>query len=182
MKRWFFLLPLIAMILSACDKELDPENINQTVVFEYEYINHAWVYTHFGWLIDENGDVKGYSRTDVWRAADDDGYITKEDLVNNLSLTDTLYFTVDKDELLNYFDDRFDVLHGQIDTADQRMADAGAGSLYVYVWDVDEEKYKKQLLASRGDLNLTNTKAKVNSIVNWLKEIGDQTDRFFWGF
>lgn len=166
----------------SCDKEVNHGNITQAVVFEYEFINHAWIYTHFGWLIDENGEVKGYQRTDGWKDVDENGFISKEDVIANLNLTDTVYFIVNRDKMLDYFEDRYDLLTGQIDTTGPYMADAGMGSLFIYVWDVNEEKYQKQLLAARGDINLTNNHPKAKSIIDWLTEIGDQTDRFFWRF
>lgn len=182
MRRLTIILPLIVLMFSSCYKEVEPNDINQAVVFEYEFENHAWIYTHFGWMIDENGDVKGYTRTDDWNSADENGFISKNDLISNLGMTDTLYFNTDKDKFVDFFEDRFEVLNGTIDTAEQHTADAGVGAMYIYVWDTDKEMYKKQLLASRGDLNTTNQSAPVDSMIKWLKEIGEQTDRFFWAF
>ncbi len=187
MKKTLFLVTGMLLFILGCDKDCDrddhdnQDNITQAVVFEYEYTNHAWGYSHFGWLIDENGTVKGYSIHDDWKSADDEGYISKSDLLSNSNLTDTVYFQVDNDLLLEHFENRFEVLQGNLESSDQNTADAGTGALYLYVWDVDEGKYYKQLLASHGDMPETNTHPKVQSMVDWLEGIGAQTDRFFWG-
>jgi hypothetical protein len=182
MKKFVLLLLVTATLLSACENEEEGEDIVQPVLFEYAYVNHAWVYTHHGWLIDQNGVVKGFQLPDSWNFADEDGYISKDDLKENLAQTDTVYHTVDKDKMLRYFDDRLSVVNGRIDTSDTMMADAGISALYVYVWDSQKDLYKKQLLKSKGDLQMTNVHYKVKSIVSWLEEVGEKTDRFYWGF
>lgn len=166
--------------LQACRKEVAPGTITQPVVFEYEFINSAWIFTHFGWMIDENGGVHQYTRHDEWKVENAEGFITKGDLQFNLNLTDTTLFQVDKDQLLAFFDERFEVLNTELDTADQHMADSGQGALYIYVWDSQKASYKKQLLASKGDLELSPKNTTAQGMVSWLVEQGKKTDRFYW--
>jgi len=180
MIRTFLASACLLLILGACCKDETPTDISQPVLFEYEFINHAWVYTHMGWLIDAEGNVLGYNLPGNWNEVDAEGYIGKSEVIENLSQTDTMYFKVDNQELLENAKHRFDLPGARVDTSDQYMADAGIGVLYVYVWDTEVEKYNRVLLASRGDIRMTNTHPKVKSIVSWLEGVGNQTDRFFW--
>ena len=170
---------ILAIVIVSCKKE-DLNEFNQPVLFEYEYINHAWLYTHKGWMMDEEGNVRGFKLPEEWNNPDEKGYITKQELVDNLEQADTLYTTVDESDLLNHFNNRFDMQGAITDTSDVIMADAGIGTLYVYVWDEEVEKYEKVLLASKGDLSVTNMNSSAKSAVSWLVDIGKQTDRFFW--
>lgn len=180
MKRYLSLLALPLFFLSACDKEDLDRDLTQPVVFQYEYVNHAWGFSHAGWMIDTEGNVKGFNLPENWNKPDQDGFISKEDLVENLAMTDTLYARVDNSKLLRHFGNRFDMLKGRMDTSDQNMADAGVGSLLVYVWNEKEEAYETVLLASKGDVSVTNKSTEAKSAVSWLKSVGEETDRFFW--
>ncbi len=172
---------LVLLILGiSCTKETNPDDITQPVLFEYEYLNHAWIYTHFGWMIDSKGDLVGFQNPKHWVHPDNDGYISKDDLIANLNQQDTTFFSVDLYKALDYFEDRFDMLSTDLDTSDVYMADAGIGGLYVYVWDSNKELYKKQLLESSGDFSVRNTKPKVDGLVKWLSVQGEKTGRFFW--
>ncbi len=179
MKNVWILLCVGVLILS-CEKQEVDRDITQPVLFEYEYVNHAWVYTHFGWMIDDQGKVVGYNLPKAWTSMDHEGYISKDDLLQNYQQSDTVYTTVDGDKLLDQFDHRFDVINTRLDTADSYMADAGVGALYVYVWNTKKNKYQRQLLAMKGDLSISNNRPQVKSMVDWLISVGKQTDRFFW--
>lgn len=181
MKKILILTAITVLLIACCDVETVPSDYAvQPVLFEYEYVNHAWVYTHFGWMIDSNGQIKGYSQPKSWNFTDEDGYISKDDLKENLMNTDTTYGSVNKDKMLKYFDDRFELLYGRVDTADTYMADAGVSLLAIYVWDADKEMYNKKTLATKGDIQLTNKNIKAKPIINWLIEVGQKTDHFFW--
>jgi hypothetical protein len=178
-----FALGFMFLTLSlSCDKCDENVDIVQPVLFQYEHVNHAWLYTHVGWMIDGNGDVKGFNLPEKWTFPDSDGFISKSDLQDNLNQTDTVFYSVSKDELLDHFDDRFDLLDARIDTSDTYMADAGMSVLSVYIWDLGKEMYKKQVLKTKGDLQLTNSHPKTKPIVDWLVKIGKNTDNFYWGF
>lgn len=180
MIRSVLLLLSITLMSVSCNKENLPEDLTQPVLFQYEYVNHAWGYNHFGWMIDNEGKVRGFNLPKTWNRTDDMNYISKEDLIENLNQTDTLYSSVENSKLLNHFENRFDMMGAKMDTSDVFMADAGVGGLYAYVWDTSVEKYKMILLATRGDISVTNTNSKAKSAVKWLKSVGEETDRFSW--
>jgi len=170
---------LIIVVATSCKKE-NLDEVNQPVDFEFEYINHAWVYTHQGWMVDEEGNVRGFNLPVKWNHPDESNYITKAELTENLAQADSLYTTADEANLTHHFKNRFDMQGAVMDTSDVFMADAGVGALYVYVWNDEVDKYEKVHLASRGDTSVTNTSNEAKAAVNWLITIGKQTDRFFW--
>ena len=59
MMRIILAISVLGMVVFGCKKSEVNTDITQAVLFEYEYVNHAWIYTHMGWMIDENGEVKG---------------------------------------------------------------------------------------------------------------------------
>jgi len=179
MKNTLILLLVLASVLGSCKKE-DLDNIDQPVLFQFEYINHAWVHTHQGWMIDDMGNVKGFNLPENWNTPDKDNRMNKAELIENLASADTLYTTLKEPKLMEHFSDRYEMQGAVMDTSDTFMADAGVGALYVYLWDKKDEVYDRVLLASKGDISVTNESAEAKAAVRWLREIGEQTDRFFW--
>ncbi len=179
MYKTIILLLILTTIISSCKKE-DLESIDQPVLFEFEYINYAWVHTHRGWMIDDEGYVKGFNLPENWNTPDEDNRINKADLIENLSSTDTVFMKADEVKLLQHFGERLEMKGAVMDTSETFMADAGIGALYVYLWDKENDEYERVLLASKGDISVTNMSPEAKSAVMWLIEIGENTDVFFW--
>jgi len=150
------------------------------VLFQYDYINHAWGYNHHGFLIEGNGDVHGFLRPSNWVFPDSAGRISKIDLLFNLEQCDTLYTTLDKKELKGFYDQISQLRNGKIEDTGVTMNDAGIGTLSAWYWNETAKQYENVFLVSKGDSNKINTAALVPEIVDWLVKIGEETDRFFW--
>ena len=177
--NWFFSIVMI-LALGACDKQVDLEDPGlQPVLFEYEFTNYAWVYSHYVWMINGDGQIIGYKQPKQWNQ-DRLGLISKADLKSNLEQCDTVFGESDQSDMLNYYAKRYAFAEQKLDTGDIFMADAGIGVLYVYIWENDLQKYRKVVLASRGDLQLTNTHHDTRGAVNYLVGEGKKTDRFNW--
>ena len=106
--------------------------------------------------------------------------MNKADLIENLASTDTVFMKADETKLLKHFDGRLEMKGAVMDTSDTFMADAGVGALYVYLWDKKNDEYERVLLASKGDISVTNNSPEAKAAVKWLIEIGESTDRLFW--
>jgi hypothetical protein len=162
-------LAVIAFMLLSCQKETYQLPDDQPVYFEYKYQNFAWGYQHHGWLIDNEGKVRYYSMPEEWRIAEVDG-ISKENLLFNLSQTDSIITQIDKkvlDEKLSLIPKAKD---GEITTPENHMFDAGTASLYAYYYDRSTKKYKGVLLAQSGDWECHNTSEAAVQLVEWMKE------------
>jgi hypothetical protein len=162
-----------------CDPEIRPDHI-PPVVFQYEYYNYAWGYRHHGFLIDSDGHILGFSQPKKWITPDSTGMMSKADLEYNLDQTDTLCGKVSVDKLDREFSKIKDIRHGEIVDNGLAMADAGTGTLSAWYWNDKARKYKSVFLISNGDLDKVNTHPDVKELVNWLKKIGEKTNRFRW--
>jgi hypothetical protein len=180
MMKTLLTIIVLALVIVSCEKDHLNPDITQPVVFEYEYINHAWIYTHIGWMIDEEGKIHGFNLPDKWNIPDETNHLTKADLIENLSQSDTLFGNVNNTVMLHHFKNRFDFPGNRMDTSDIFMADAGIGTIYAYVWDQSADAYERILLASNGDISVTNTGSEAKSAARWLKDVGKKTDRFYW--
>jgi len=172
---------LVAVLgISGCEKPDCGCKIDQPVVFQYDYINYAWGFRHHGFLIDGKGYIVGFQQPAKWMDPDSSGMITKADLEFNLSQGDTICGQVDIEDLERNFKKIMDIRSGKIIDNGMVMADAGTGVLSAWYWSENAQKYENVFLISNGDYSMENSHESVSSLVEWLKEIGAKTNRFYW--
>ncbi len=162
----------LALLTGNCTKENLSLREGQTVYFEYEYINYAWVNQHTGWLIDQSGKIHGYKLPDEWNFPDSSGFISETDLEMNLSRTDTIYdYQIDTPD----FDQKINLIPeaavGRLSDPENAMADAGGWSYYCYIWDSCNKKYRRILLDLKGDYEQFNKSSAARNLVSWLEEV-----------
>lgn len=150
------------------------------VLFQYEYYNYAWGFRHLGFMIDQKGNVNGFKQPKNWTVPDSMGMMSKAGLENNLAQCDTVCGTVDKFLLDENYKKIPDIRNGKIIDNGLVMADAGTGELSAWFWNERAEKYENVFLISNGDVYKVNSHPDVKELVDWLRKIGEKTDRFFW--
>lgn len=180
----FTFLAVATLGLAGCmkmDCGCDPKPKHQPpILFQYEYVNYAWGFRHHGFLIDEHGNVKGFKQPTNWAQPDSSGMMGKIDLEYNLAQCDTVCGRVEEDALRENFEKIEDVRRGNIVDNGLVMADAGTGVLSAWYWNEDAGKYESVFLISNGDVYKVNTHREVKEIVDWLKKIGEHSNRFYW--
>jgi hypothetical protein len=177
-------LLLAAFCLTGCLKEncgCDPDPADlPPVVFQYEYVNYAWGYRHHGFLIDEKGYVNGFRQPGKWNFIDSTGMMSNSEMEFNLAQCDSVFGKVDTDELEEYYLKIKDIRYSKIDNYGWDMADAGVGTFSAWLLDETSGRYEQVFLVSNGDVNRVNTHPDVDGMVDWLRKIGETTDRFYW--
>lgn len=150
------------------------------VLFQYEYYNYAWGFRHRGFLIDHDGRINGFEQPKKWIVTDSTGMVTKADLEYNLAQCDTICGKVDREELEANFRMIKDIHLGKILDNGMVMADAGTGVFSAWSWNERAGKYENVFFISNGDIYKINTHPDVKEIVEWLRKIGEKTNRFYW--
>lgn len=162
-----------------CDCE--PKFTHQPpVLFQYEYVNYAWGFRHHGFLIDPDGQLRGFRQPAKWISADSTGMLTRADLEYNLSQCDTVCGKVEKGELDRQFRKIEEIRHGYLTDPEMVMADAGTGVFSAWYWNEKIEMYEQVFLVSNGDVYRVNTHPDVKALIEWLKQAGEKTGRFYW--
>ncbi len=173
-RTYFMVAALLAVVFSfaSCKEDEDGTNIsNKEVVFQVEYINHAWGYQHHGMLVNSYGNVYRYNNPEKWHFAD-----------NNQLAADSLakYFqyatfvdgaSVDKTELDKMKKLAISASSGTLSDPENQMADAGTTSYQVYIYDGQKRTWKLYLMQTEGDFYIENSSPAAAIIVDWLKEL-----------
>ena len=168
------LIPLL-MGLGACERWLDKAYEaprTQPVFFEYRHVNHAWGYTENGWLVDDNGDLRSYDLPEKFIMPDSTGYISREDLIQNLAQCDSTVHRVAAEDLKYYTGLISGAAKGQIGKAENIAADAGSSVLSCYLYDVHKDMYRYVFLAASGDWQQFNEAPEAKILVEWMKDLG----------
>jgi hypothetical protein len=134
---------LFFILLAGCNKEDDIlPDANQPLLFQCEYINYAWGYQHNGWIIDSSGNVRSYRLPKQWYFVDSLGLISSQEMNDDIQLTDSIIFKIDRDSLLKYFSILEDASIGKLSEPRQEMFDAGITQFSGCIYQNDSKKFK----------------------------------------
>jgi hypothetical protein len=143
-------------------------NSNQLILFQVEYTNYAWGYSHSGIFIDSSGNVGYFSYPKNWHSIDTSGYISESEMNNNISQIDTIYLTVDKNILLKNFNLVQYAAEGEISKPSSSGADMGETVYSSFLYDQVSKKYKHVLINQFGDWSRINKSPQATQILQWL--------------
>ena len=164
-------LILFGFISGSCEKdEIKIKNSDLIVLFQYEYMNWAWGFSHAGWFIDNKGNVQKYVKPENW-ISDSSGYYDYAGLISNYNQTIALIGQVDLEELNEKSALIVGTLNGQLSEIECHGADMGSLNYYCYSWDPEKKKFKRQLLSSGGDCEQINTTPEAIELTEYLKGI-----------
>ena len=167
------LLASLSVGLNSCDSifNSDDEALAQEFYFQYEYLNHAWGYSHSGWLIDSLGNVWCYTLPENWNQSDSSGMIDAAALKANLSKTDSVCHSIDMAVLKKKIKLIENASSGTLQDPESVGADMGAMSYYAFVYEKKKDSYKRILLKKMGDWTIDNDAREADDLYEWMVEI-----------
>jgi hypothetical protein len=171
-KNIFFLLCVI--LLMSCEKQKGNEkfpNAHQLILFQIEYINHAWGFSHNGFLIDSSGVVTSFKYPHNWNYPDSTGYMGESAMEDNINQLDTISFTINKSEMLKYFDKLEKISDGELIVPAYRAYDAGKTDFSGFIYDSNKKQYKHVLIKRVGDFPIDNNSPEAEEVFRWLLRV-----------
>ena len=171
MRNVFIYISFI-VLFTGCEKTIyDLTDLNQVVIFQTEYINHAWGFQHSGVFIDTLGNARSYSLPNSWNLPDEDSYISKSDLQENYSKAVDIQCFVEEDEIIYYFNKLYQAQFGSLTDPKHVAADAGSTSYFGYLYNSKKDMYKQVLLRQNGDVLIENKSSGAKQIYDWLRNL-----------
>ena len=168
MKNTFIIFIVFITFLS-CEKEKINDSFNG--YYTIEYTNWAWGYQHNGWVIDMQGRVMSFDLPVKWNKVDSLGYISKENLLENITNCDSKIEDVSNNNLIKYSTLINKAINGNISTKINTANDAGQTSYICYQFDTDLGLYKKIILKEQGDFSFHNESQEAKKIIKWMNNI-----------
>ena len=162
----------LMLITGACEKENYNAPEDQPVYFEYHYTNYAWGFQDFGWLIDQDGNIRSFHNPSDYKIGLKGAYLSLEDLEHNLGLTDSTIGKVGERDFEKYKNYIPAASEGEIGKSRSNAADAGSSVLSCYLYDPEKNAYQYVFLAQSGDWEQFNLSVEAEKLVKWLTEFG----------
>lgn len=169
----YFILPAILLALLNGCIELTAESTDGAgpLIFQSEYVNHAWGYAHNGWMMDGSGTVKRFRKTAPWVFPDSAGYVSEADMMKNLAACDSVLEYITPGELSKYTAKALNCSDGPMTAPKNTMADAGENIYAFYRFENDKKRYKRVILSMVGDYSQENLAPDSKEVVDWMSKI-----------
>lgn len=169
---------LFSLLMIACSKDkndrfdhLECTRSNTHVLFQSDYENNAWTYTHTGWFIDCQGNCRSYDLNKDSEWHNDDNILNPDELKQNYQHTTISFHQVDLEELNEMYSLAIMAENGTLENVLPHMADAGIQKYSSYRYNENNNYYKKILLHQEGDFNIINHHPNVITLKEWLIQI-----------
>lgn len=164
---------ILAVFSSGGCKKNNAINENQQILFQYDYINYAWGYQHFGFFIDNEGNILTYKNPQTWNYPDENFTLTEFQLRENSENCVNTGEKINPDELEKYAGYIKNISLSKITALKNVAADAGAGQYICYLYSGVSGTYKGTLIKMEGDFTCENLNFYSKRVSAWLKGIND---------
>lgn len=147
--------------------------VNQRILFEVSFINHAWAFTFCGFYIDSGGNVYTfrYDRHDEpWNPVNSNR-LTEAELMEKYSHQAAFVKTVDADTLQSMRALMAGAAQGTLSPPEHDHCDFGTVTHTAYLFDPDDDAYIPVLLYQYGDWTRENLSAEAHTLVDWLNSL-----------
>ena len=165
-----FLLFLITVMMTGCKKNINISN-RQAILFEFEYVNYASDYRHYGYLIDNEGNVLTYNNPESWNFPDGELRISEDQVAENLSMCTHTGIRIPKSELQKYSNHIINLASSRVSALKNQADDAGSAEYICYQYSENSGMYKGTIIKMEGDFTCENLNFYSKRVVLWMKEI-----------
>jgi hypothetical protein len=143
------------------------------IVFESEYINYAWGYSHNGKYAGEDGKIYSYDLTKSNIPWNDnaDGYYSEDELNSKYHHFDTLRSVIPNDTIQWCYDLALLVNPNKYSDTASVGADMGFFTFSIYLYQSEKKKYQKIILNQDGDWHLYNSSKSAIELAQWFKRL-----------
>ena len=172
------LVSLLGLGCLGCQKESYDAPAFQPVYFEYHYVNHAWGYQNYGWLVDREGTIRGFTHPDNYNLGTHGDYLSQEQLEYNLSTVDTILGEIDPSEFEVHKNLIPAAAEGGLGGLQCRGADMGTGVFSCYHYEPGRDAYRYILLSATGDCEQKNLVEKARELTEWLEGLLEEYPYF----
>jgi len=158
---------LLIMPLAGCAGITTPAP-NGSTVFEVEYVNFAWVPTWRGFAIDSTGAVHSYDLKGIpWQPRDAD-YPTRAELAAKYAASTQPDSSIEPATFRTMQERAGRAAAGPVSQPRNWCADAGTVTYSAWLYDAEQDAFRRVLLWREGDTAQLNQSADGRAIADWL--------------
>jgi hypothetical protein len=163
---------MLALPANGCKKNITVSD-RQAILFEFEYVNYAWSYQHYGFIIDSEGNVLSYKNPDRWNFPDRELRISENQVAENLSMCSPSGIKIPKTELQKYSNHIRNLAASKVSALKNAADDAGSAEYICYQYSESSGMYKGTIIKMEGDFTCENLNFYARKVAEWMKNIND---------
>jgi hypothetical protein len=172
LKIKIILFLLLAIFAAGCKKK-NLISEKQEILFQVEYINYAWGYQHYGFIIDNVGDIMTFKNPEDWNFPDKDFKLSADQVKANLAHCFKTGKKINPEELRKYSGYIKNISSSKVTALKNVAADAGSLKFICYQFEEKTSTYKGCLIKMEGDFTCENLNFYSKKVATWLKSIND---------
>ncbi len=155
-----------------CNKD---HNISdrQEVLFQYDYNNSAWGFQHYGFIIDNKGEVITYNNPKDWNYPDKSYIITEKQIAENLQKCELSGIKIPMEELHKYTNYIRNISSSMVSAKQNVANDAGTTEFICYRYLESTGAYEGHLIKMEGDYKCENLNFYSKKVASWMRAIGN---------
>lgn len=174
MQKYFLFISLTVSVFACRDSIItsDSQALGR-IVFESEYINHAWGYSHSGKYSGEDGKIFTYdhAKSNIQWKESSDGFYTEDELISKYHHFDTLRSMIPKDTVLWMYSLAISINPNTYSDTARIGADMGSNTNAIYLYRDDKKKYQRIVLNQEGDWRWRNTSESAIELTQWFRRM-----------
>jgi hypothetical protein len=146
------------------------DDIEQTYLFEVEYVNFAWGLAWRGLVIDREGNINAYDHGhEVWDLAANDSF-TGAELEDKYGHGARYVGRIDESTIVQQYS-KIAAVSEQLSAPQYPCADAGAFTYRAFQYIPTTSRYRPVLMRQEGDVVLENASGAAEELAGWLRNL-----------
>lgn len=173
MKKNLYLIIIICLAYlpgAGCKKNF-VVNSEQEILFQMDYVNYAWGYQHYGFMIDNEGRILVYDNPDKWNFTDENYVLTADQVAENISMCRISAERIPEEELKKFASYIENIASSKVTAIRNTGADAGIMQIICFRYSGKSPAYRGYLIKSEGDISAENLNFFSKKVIAWLREI-----------
>ncbi|MGQ9620411.1 MAG: hypothetical protein ACUVTX_05435, partial [Bacteroidales bacterium] len=138
-----------------------------------EYTNYATGFQHYGFIIDNEGNILSYNKPEKWNFPDKDKLITQLEIEENLSSCTPVGRKISGGELQKYVNYIDNIAASKVSAPRTRVkaANAGTSNYYCYLFSESNSEYKVVTVKTEGEIECENLNFYSRRVIEWMRDI-----------
>lgn len=173
-KKLILIVVFLALLVSQSCRESYIVNHDQEILFQMDYLNYAWGYQHYGFMVDNQGRVLTYDNPEKWNFPDDNFILTEDQVAENISMCRISEVRINEEDLKRFSSYIEKIASSKVSATRSTGADAGLIQFICYRYSENSLMYKGFLVKSEGDFSAENLNFYSKKVISWMKEIDQE--------
>jgi hypothetical protein len=161
---------LLCLFLAGCKKNYVLSD-KQLLLFQYQYLNYAWGYTHTGFLIDSEGNVLKYRNPQDWNFYDKDSTLSATQVSQNILKCTKTGIKIPEEELHKYAGYIKNIASSKVTAVKNVAVDEGSMEYLCFMYSENTNIYRCCVIKTEGNFRCENLNFYSKRVTDWMKEI-----------